>query len=410
MAKKSTSSRKVAPKNNTPEVVPFFETVGRNFDKAAALLKYNKGLTDQIKACNSVYYFNFPVRINGDIEVVEAWRVEHSQHKLPCKGGIRFSEMVDQEEVMALAAQMTYKCAIVHVPFGGGKGGVRINPKKYTTEQLERVTRRYTTELLHKNFIGPSVDVPAPDYGTGEREMAWMADTFMAFKGGQDINFLGCVTGKPYEQGGVRGRREATGLGVFYGLRHALDNKKEMKRLGLEPGIEGKTCIVQGFGNVGYHAAKFMQEGGAIIKGIIEWDGAVVNPKGIDVEALHQHRNETGSICNFPGAKTIKQGNRVLEHECDILIPAALENQITARNAARIKAKIIGEGANGPTTAVAEEILTAKGVYVIPDIYLNAGGVTVSYFEWLKNISHIRFGRMGKRFEEAVNRPPYRSN
>jgi glutamate dehydrogenase (NAD(P)+) len=385
-------------------VLPFFKSVAKNFDKAATALNLPKGLAEQIKACNSVYYFNFPVRIRGDVQVIEAWRCEHSHHKLPTKGGIRYSEMVDQDEVMALAALMTYKCAIVHVPFGGAKGGIKINPRNYTEEELERITRRYTAELIHKNFIGPAVDVPAPDYGTGEREMAWIADTYLSFHGSSDINALGCVTGKPIAQGGVRGRREATGRGVMFGLRQAVSYKDDMKCLKLTTGLEGKSIIVQGFGNVGYHAAKFLQEQGAVITGVIEWDGAVVNPKGINVEDLDKYRIENKTITGFPKAKTIKNGLEVLEYECDILIPAALENQITIENAHRIKAKIIAEGANGPVTANAEDILLKRGVLIIPDMYLNAGGVTVSYFEWLKNISHVRFGRMEKRFEESSQR------
>lgn len=406
----TTSTAKVPKTNGKPKKepavhspVPFFRSVSENFDKAVAVMNLPKGLTNQIRVCNSVYFFQFPVRINGDLQVVEAWRVEHSHHKLPTKGGIRYSELVDQDEVMALAALMTYKCAIVHVPFGGAKGGIRINPRNYTEDQLERITRRYTAELLKKNFIGPAVDVPAPDYGTGEREMAWIADTYMAFTGGQDINALGCVTGKPIAQGGVRGRREATGRGVFFGLREATSHASEMKKLKMTTGLEGKTVIVQGFGNVGYHAAKFIQEGGGIITGIIEYDGAVYNPNGIDVEELLQHWRATGSITKYPKAKTIKEGNSVLEYECDILVPSALENQIHAQNAPNIKAKIIAEGANGPITSHAEAILLKKGIFILPDMYLNAGGVTVSYFEWLKNISHVRFGRMGKRFDEGVN-------
>jgi glutamate dehydrogenase (NAD(P)+) len=384
----------------THSIQPFFKSVEQNFDKASHALGLPRGLAEQIKACNAVYHFNFPVRIRGEIQVIQAWRVEHSHHKLPTKGGIRYSEMVDQDEVMALAALMTYKCAIVHVPFGGAKGGIKINPRDYTDDELERITRRYTAELIHKNFIGPAVDVPAPDYGTGEREMAWIADTYLAFSGSQDINALGCVTGKPIAQGGVRGRKEATGRGVFFGLRQATADKEHMKKLKLTAGLEGKTVIVQGFGNVGYHAAKFLQQGGALITGIIEWDGAVLNPKGLDVEDLNQYRLEHKTITGYPKGKTIKDPASVLEYECDILIPAALESQITILNADRIKAKIIAEGANGPVTAPAEEILLKKNILIIPDMYLNAGGVTVSYFEWLKNISHVRFGRMGKRFEE----------
>ncbi len=381
---------------------PFLQSVNSYFDKAAHLTELPQGLLDQIRVCNSVYYMQFPVRIKGEIQVIEAWRAEHSHHKLPCKGGIRYAETVDQDEVQALAALMTYKCAVVDVPFGGGKGGIRINPRDYTVEELERITRRYTVELIKKNFIGPSVDVPAPDFGTGPREMAWIADTYQAFAQGE-INALACVTGKPVGQGGVRGRTAATGRGLYFAVREAVNDAKLMKKLKLTTGFADKTVIVQGFGNVGYHAAKFLMEAGATVIGIIEWDGAVVNPKGIDVEALQAHRVERGSITGFAGAKTVKDGLSVLEYECDILVPAALENQIFKENAPRIKAKIVAEGANGPVTAVAEDILNKKGIVVMPDMFVNAGGVVVSYFEWLKNISHVRFGRMDKRFEEGSN-------
>lgn len=381
---------------------PFLQSVNSYFDKAAHLTDLPQGLLDQIRVCNSVYYMQFPVRIKGEIQVIEAWRAEHSHHKLPCKGGIRYAETVDQDEVQALAALMTYKCAVVDVPFGGGKGGIRINPRDYTVEELERITRRYTVELIKKNFIGPSVDVPAPDFGTGPREMAWIADTYQAFAQGE-INALACVTGKPVGQGGVRGRTAATGRGLYFAVREAVNDAKLMKKLKLTTGFADKTVIVQGFGNVGYHAAKFLMEAGATVTGIIEWDGAVVNPKGIDVEALQAHRVERGTITGFAGAKTVKDGLSVLEYECDILVPAALENQIFKENAPRIKAKIVAEGANGPVTAVAEDILNKKGIVVMPDMFVNAGGVVVSYFEWLKNISHVRFGRMDKRFEEGSN-------
>lgn len=380
----------------------FFQSVERSFDKAASFTKWEKGILEQIKACNAVYRMKFPVRVGDTIEVIEAYRVQHSHHKLPCKGGIRFSDAVNQDEVMALAALMTYKCAIVNVPFGGAKGGIKINPRNYSPFQLENITRRYTAELVKKNFIGPGVDVPAPDYGTGEREMSWILDTYMSLRPGE-IDGYGCVTGKPVSQGGVRGRKEATGLGVFYGLQELCNIKEDMKKLGLEPGLIGKRVIVQGMGNVGYHAAKYFHEAGAIIVGLIEWDGAIYSEKGLDPEQVLKHRNETGSIINFPGAETLKNNADGLEKDCDILIPAALENVIHKGNAANIKARIIGEAANGPITPEADEILNKKGVIVVPDMFLNAGGVTVSYFEWLKNLSHVRYGRLGKRFDENMN-------
>ncbi|MCS6980013.1 MAG: Glu/Leu/Phe/Val dehydrogenase [Flavobacteriales bacterium] len=381
----------------------FFEDVLIYFDKASRFVDADQGILDQIKFCNSVYRMRFPVRIGNRVEVIEAYRAEHSHHKTPTKGGIRYSEHVTQDEVMALAALMTYKCALVDVPFGGAKGGIKINPRQYDVETLEKVTRRYTAELIKKNFIGAGIDVPAPDYGTGEREMAWIADTYMAFNP-MDVNGLACVTGKPVGQGGIRGRREATGLGLFYGVRHALSYAEDLKKLKLSPGLEGKTVVVQGLGNVGYHAAKFLHEAGARIVGVVEYNSAVHCPKGVDPEALSRWFREKGTLYGFKGCKDLKNPEEGLELECDILVPAALENQIHKDNAARIKARIIAEGANGPVTPEAEAILNKKGVMIIPDIYLNAGGVTVSYFEWLKNLSHVRFGRMEKRYEAANNR------
>lgn len=377
----------------------FFDSVSAYFDQAAAFTQHAQGLLDQIKVCNSVYSFKFPIRTRQGYEVISGWRAQHSHHKLPVKGGIRYSEDANEDEVKALAALMTYKCAVMDVPFGGAKGAVKIDPKKYSNDELEQITRRYTSELIKKNFIGPGVDVPAPDYGTGQREMSWIADTYAAFHPGQ-IDALACVTGKPVSQGGVRGRLEATGRGVFFGLREVCSHEDDMKKLGLTKGLEGKRIVVQGLGNVGYNAALFCQHGGALITGLAEYEGAIYNPDGLDVEAVMKHRKETGSLLNFPGATNLPTREEALELDCDILIPAALENQITEENAGRVKAKIVGEAANGPTTAGAAEILQSKGVLVIPDIYLNAGGVTASYFEWLKNLSHVRFGRMGKRFEE----------
>ncbi len=377
----------------------FFKGVERNFDKAAKFTRFSKGILEQIKACNSILRVKFPVRIGDNVEVIEAYRVQHSHHKTPCKGGIRYSMEVNQDEVMALAALMTYKCAVVNVPFGGAKGGVKIDSHKYSIADLERITRRYTAELCKKNFIGPGIDVPAPDYGTSSREMSWIVDTYVSLNP-NDVNARGCVTGKPVSQGGVRGRTEATGLGVFFGIREACAIQEDMDKLGLEVGIKGKRVIVQGLGNVGYHAAKYCQDAGAIIVGLIEYNGAIYDPNGIDVEAAQAYRATQGSLLNYPGATNIVEAAEGLEQECDILIPAALESVIHKDNADRIKAKIIGEAANGPLTPDADEILNKKGVLIIPDVYLNAGGVTVSYFEWVKNLSHVRYGRLDKRFSE----------
>ena len=388
------------PKSQTS----FYQSVQNYFDKAARHTGLHPGLLEQIKVCNAIYQVHFPVKVGNEYRVIEAYRVQHSHHRTPTKGGIRFSNHVNREEVMALATLMTYKCAIVDVPFGGAKGGVKINPWEFTPSQIEKITRRYTSELVRRNMIGPSVDVPAPDYGTGSREMAWIYDTYRTFKG-DDIDAAGCVTGKPVTQHGIRGRTEATGRGVFYGIREACSNSEDMKRLGLEPGIAGKTMVVQGLGNVGSYTAMISQDEGDVkIIGIGEVEGAIYKESGIDIHDLLKFRKETGSILGYPGAKVFVKKDRlaVLEMECDILVPAALENQITMENAHKIKAKIIAEAANGPITSMAEEVLLSKGILIIPDLFLNAGGVTVSYFEWLKNLSHMRFGRMEKRFNQQT--------
>lgn len=391
----------IEPKSQTS----FYQSVQDYFDKAAQHTGLHQGLLNQIKACNAVYEVVFPVKIGNEYQTIHAFRAQHSHHRTPTKGGIRFSNHVNREEVMALATLMTYKCAIVDVPFGGAKGGVKINPWEYTPAQLEKITRRYTTELVRRNMIGPAVDVPAPDYGTGSREMAWIYDTYRTFRG-DDIDAAGCVTGKPVNQSGIRGRTEATGRGVFYGIREACRDADLMKSLGMSMGVEGKTMVVQGLGNVGSYTATISQdEGGIKIVGVGEVEGGIYNPKGIDIHELLKHRKETGSILNFKDCQNIPKEDRkyVLELECDILVPAALENQITLENAHKIKAKIIAEAANGPVTSTAEEVLLKAGVFVIPDVYLNAGGVTVSYFEWLKNLSHMRFGRMEKRFNQQAS-------
>ena len=382
----------------------FSEQVNRNFERAASLSGVPSDLLEQIKRSNCIYKISFPIRRDsGGIEVIDAFRVEHSHHRLPTKGGIRFSLAVNQDEVEALAALMTYKCAVVDVPYGGAKGGICIDRKQYSPAELERITRRYTFELMKKNYIGPGVDVPAPDMGTGAQEMAWIADTYLQMSR-NEIDALGCVTGKPVEFGGIRGRVEATGLGVYYGIREACADAEDMQKLGLTTGVEGKTVVIQGFGNVGFHAAKFLQASGAKVIAIAEYDGAIVSESGIDILACDHHRNETGSIIGASGSNELQPSEAALELECDILVPAAMENVITSENANRVNAKIIGEAANGPVSANAGEQLSGRGVLIIPDMYLNAGGVTVSYFEWLKNLEHVRFGRMEKRFAENVNR------
>ncbi|WP_020532086.1 Glu/Leu/Phe/Val family dehydrogenase [Flexithrix dorotheae] len=381
----------------------FFEDVLGYIDKSASYTTHPQGLIDQIKQCNSIFKMYFPIRLdNGEYKVIEAYRAQHSHHKTPVKGGIRYSRHVNEDEVKALAALMTFKCALLDVPFGGAKGGIKIRRAEYSKNEIEKITRRYAFELIKKDFIGPAVDVPAPDYGTGAQEMAWIADTYSAFHS-DTINASACVTGKPLTMFGIHGRTEATGRGVFFGLREAVSYEDDMTKLGLTVGLEGKKVIVQGLGNVGFHSAKFLQEGGATIIGIAEYDGGIYDPEGLDIEEVAQHRRDTGSILNFKNSQKIETGTDLLEYECDILVPAALENQITEENAPRIKAKIIGEAANGPVSKNAEEILLKNGVMIIPDIYLNAGGVTVSYFEWLKNLSRMSFGKLEKRYDYLNN-------
>ncbi|MEM7483034.1 MAG: Glu/Leu/Phe/Val dehydrogenase [Acidobacteriota bacterium] len=381
----------------------FLDQVNRAFDRAADHVDQPPGLLEQIKICNRTYSMEFPLRRNdGSIKVIRAWRAEHSHHKLPVKGGIRYAPTVDEDEVRALAALMTYKCAVVNVPFGGAKGGVRIDRKDFEAEELERITRRYTFELHSKGFIGPGTDVPAPDYGTGATEMAWILDTYGSLTD-DPLDALACVTGKPVGQGGIRGRDAATGRGVFFGIRELCNAPEEMKALGLEAGLEGKRVVVQGLGNVGYHAARNLQEGGAVLVGLAEYEGAIHRPQGLDVDDVIRHRRETGSILGYSGASDLARSTDALELDCEILVPAALEGVITENNAPRLQAKIVAEAANGPVTAGADDQLRQRGVLILPDIYLNAGGVTVSYFEWLRNLSHVRFGRLNRRFEQASN-------
>ncbi len=379
----------------------FRESVDLMFNRAVALMELSPGLEEKIRVCNSTYTVRFGVRLRGQIHTFTGYRSVHSEHMEPVKGGIRYAMGVNQNEVEALAALMTYKCALVEVPFGGSKGGLTINPREWDENELEQIPRRYASELIKRDLIHPSQNVPAPDMGTGEREMAWIADQYKRMAT-TDINGRACVTGKPINGGGIQGRTEATGRGVQYGLQEMFRHPEDVKAAGLSGGLEGKRVIIQGLGNVGYHAAKFLQEeDGCKITGIIERDGALHNNEGIDVEAVHHWIAKHGGVTGFPDATHTAEGATVLEEECDILIPAAMEGVINLSNAANIKAPLIMEAANGPVTAGADEILRKKGCVIVPDMYANAGGVTVSYFEWVKNLSHIRFGRLGRRQEEA---------
>jgi glutamate dehydrogenase (NAD(P)+) len=384
----------------------FRKSVEKMVDEALKLTGLEKGICDAIKGNNAVIKIKFPVTIKGKVEVFTGWRATHSIHRLPAKGGIRYSMAVDQGEVEAMAALMTYKCAIVDVPFGGSKGGLKIDPTKYDREELQRITRRFARELATSGFLSPAMNVPAPDMGTGQREMAWIADTYKHLYP-NDIDYNACVTGKPVHMGGIRGRVEATGRGVQYVLREFFRHSDDVAKANMEGSLEGKRLIIQGLGNVGYHAAKFLQEeDGVRVIAIIERDGAIINDKGINIETVHEYLTRDGStgVKGFPDAEFVEEGAAVLEKDCDILIPAALEGVINKDNASRIKAKLIAEAANGPTTYEADKILNEKGVIILPDAFVNAGGVVVSYFEWVRNLNHIRFGRMERRIEEMRGR------
>ncbi len=379
----------------------FRDSVDLMFNRAAALLELSPGLEEKIRVCNATYIVRFGVRLRGKIQTFTGYRAVHSEHMEPVKGGIRYAPEVDQDEVEALAALMTYKCALVETPFGGSKGGLCIDPREYEEHELELITRRFTYELAKRDLINPSQNVPAPDMGTGEREMAWMADQY-ARMNTTDINARACVTGKPLNAGGIHGRVEATGRGVQYALQEFFRYPEDLAKAGLKGKLDGKRVIVQGLGNVGYHAAKFLsEEDGCRIIGIIERDGALSSAQGLDVDAVREWIVRHGGIKGCPAGDFVEDGASLLEAECDILIPAALEGVINLGNAERIRAPLIIEAANGPITFGADDVLRNRGTVIIPDLYANAGGVTVSYFEWVKNLSHIRFGRMQRRAEEA---------
>ena len=391
---------------NAPQAISaaepsFRQSVELMFSRAASLMNLSPGLEEKIRVCNATYIVRFGVRLRGGIRTFTGYRAVHSEHMEPAKGGIRYSLLVDQDEVEALAALMTYKCALVEAPFGGAKGGLCIDPREWTEEELERITRRFAYELIKRDLINPSQNVPAPDMGTSEREMAWIADQYRRMAT-TDINARACVTGKPLTQGGIAGRTEATGRGIQYALREFFRHPDDAAAAGLIGDLTGKRIVVQGLGNVGYHAAKFLsREDGARIVAVVEHDGAILDPDGVDIEALKAHLIDCGGVRGFEQGEFRADAMSALEEPCDILIPAALEGAIHAGNAQRIRANLIVEAANGPVTAAADEILRRRGVVIVPDLYANAGGVTVSYFEWVKNLSHIRFGRMERRREES---------
>jgi glutamate dehydrogenase (NAD(P)+) len=363
------------------EINPW-EAQSARFDAAAKKLNLDEGLVKVLRYPNRELIVHIPVSMDdGRLEVFTGFRVQHSIARGPAKGGVRYSPDVTLDEVRALASWMTWKCAVVNIPFGGAKGGIICDPQRMSPGELERMTRRYTAELVE--FIGPEKDVPAPDMNTNEQVMAWMMDTFSMHMR-QTVTAV--VTGKPINIGGSRGRREATGRGIMITCDQAI------KKFGLRP--ESTRVIIQGFGNVGSNAAKLMHEAGYKIIGIIEVDGAIFNKKGIDMDALWAHREQNRNISGFPEAEKVDP-IELFQSECEILIPAATENQITSRNAAKIRCRILAEGANGPTTAAADEILASNKVFVIPDILCNAGGVTTSYFEWVQD-------RQGYFWKESV--------
>ena len=378
-------------------MINFLEDTNKFVEKALKYSDISSGLAKKIVVCNSTYTVRFGVRLRGEIQTFEGWRSVHSEHMEPAKGGIRYDMATNADEVEALAALMTYKSAIINVPFGGSKGGLKINPKDWTRNEIEKITRRFAQELIKRDLISPSQNVPAPDIGTSSLEMAWIADEYRKINP-TDINAVACVTGKPINKNGLIGREEATGRGIQFIVREFFRNEDLYSKLQLDKNLNNKTMIVQGIGNVGYHLAKFLTtEDKVKLVGIAEYNGGIISKDGIDIEKAKKFFDKKGTLNGFPNSKYIKDGSLILNKECDILIPAAREGVITKSNANLIKAKLIVEAANGPITYKADSILKRKNIFIIPDVLANAGGVAVSYFEWVKNIRHIRFGRLEKR-------------
>jgi len=374
--------------------------VHHHFDLAGALTNIPADKLEVYKQCNTVLKLRIPlIRDNGKIEFIPAYRAQHKHHKLPTKGGVRFSENVNIQEMEALSCLNTLKCAVLDLPFAGAKGGIAIDPRKYSLREIEDITRRYTIELAKRGFMGPAIDVPGPDFGTTAREMAWMKDTYVGYFGHKDINSVACVTGKPLSQGGIAGRTEATAMGIFYAVRELLNDQKLLEKHGIkEIGLEGKTFIVQGFGKVGSHLAKYMVQAGAKMIGVVEREGSIYSAEGIDPEKLSRYRALKNTVCNYPNVETYPDDS-VFYKTCDILVTAALEQAVNKHNAHKIDCKILAEAAYGPTSIAAEDILSRKNVLILPDILINGGSLIVSYFEWLKNLDHLTPGKLIKRWD-----------
>ena len=376
----------------------FLKSVSKMFDDAVEILGVEPGLAKQIKSCNSTHTIRFGVKLKKGIKVFTGWRSVHSEHLEPVKGGIRYSPAVNASEVEAMAALMTFKNAVIDVPFGGSKGGLKITPSKYDDEDLEKITRRFTEELVKRGLISPSLNVPAPDMGTGKKEMAWIADEYKRLNP-QDINAYACVTGKPENMGGVDGRTEATGRGIFYALS-SFFNSPDIKKTSLKGKLSSQSIIIEGLGKVGYYAARALRDHGCKVIGVIEKKTAFYNQNGLDIDQIDSWIKDTRDPKDYPSQNEIKSREELLSVGCDVFIPAAREGTITEENQKILNTKLICEGANGPLTSRADHYLNKRGILIIPDLYANAGGVAVSYFEWVRNLSHMRFGRMEKRRKE----------
>lgn len=394
----------------TQHAAGFLTDVDAMFDSVAGTLDLPDGLAEKIRVCNATYVTRFGVRLRGRMYTFTGWRAVHSTHNNPAKGGIRYSPAADQEEVEALAALMTYKCALIGLPFGGSKGALMLDPRDWEEHELEKITRRFAQELIKHGFLNSGMNVPAPDMGTNEQTMMWIADEYRRLKP-EDINGMACVTGKPLGGNGIEGRTEATGRGVQFAIHAFFDTPEDARKAGFAGNdLRGRSVVVQGLGNVGYHAAKFLSEDdGCRITAVIERDGVIRNEGGLDIAALKSHVTASGGVKGFAGGTFDAHGANALEDDCDILIPAALEQVLHGGNAGNLQARLIVEAANGPTTFEADRILRDRGVVIIPDLFANAGGVAVSYFEWVKNLTHIPFGLMERRYDEKGHRRLARS-